>query len=231
MVAGEHGLTASVRGMRFNDLIADVLSRDGIDAEANVRGPRGEVDVAFAFDGPRYLLEAKWEADPIGFDPIRKLHSMIEERLPGSVGVVLSWSGFNDSALRYAAGTARDVILLDRTHFEAMLTGAASAQEIMSAAHRFLWVLGQEYAPLASMLRPRAGTPSDQVEPGAPTGFVPEAVAAPGGLNAQILLHGTGLQDLAADGDRLVITTPGGLWQDSLRVVAGFALGWTCPGA
>jgi len=72
MVAGEGRLTASVRGMRFNELIADVLRRDGIEAEANVRGPRGEVDVAFALDGPRYLLEAKWEADPIDSDPIRR---------------------------------------------------------------------------------------------------------------------------------------------------------------
>jgi hypothetical protein len=162
------------------------------------------VDVAFAFDGPRYLLEAKWEADPISGDPIRKLHSMIEERLPGSVGVALSWSGFNDNALRYATGSSRHVIMLDRTHFEAILTGATSAQEIMSAAHRFLSVLGQEYTPLASMLRPRTGTPTDQVALGAPDGFGPEAVAAPGGLDAQILLHGTGLHDLVADGDCLL---------------------------
>jgi hypothetical protein len=85
------------------------------------------------------------------------------------------------------------VILLDRTHFEAMLTGAASAQEITLATHRFLSVLGQEYTPVASMLRPRAGTPTGQVALGAPDGFGPEAVAAPGGLDAQILLHGAGL--------------------------------------
>src|SRR6266496_1898969 len=37
MAAADGGLTPSVRGMRFNELIADVLRRDGIDAETNIR--------------------------------------------------------------------------------------------------------------------------------------------------------------------------------------------------
>jgi Restriction endonuclease len=122
------GMSTSVRGMRFNQLIADALQRDGVDAEADARGPRGEVDVAFAYDGTWYLLEAKWEADPINADPVRKLHDVLSERRPGSIGILVSWSGFNDSALRRAA-VARDVILFDRVHMEALLAGVATAQE------------------------------------------------------------------------------------------------------
>ena len=80
------GITESKRGMLFNQLIADALQRDGIDAEADARGPRGEVDVAFSYDGTWYLLEAKWEAEPINTDPVRKLRDVLEERRPGSMG-------------------------------------------------------------------------------------------------------------------------------------------------
>jgi hypothetical protein len=202
-------ITTSVRGMRFNQLIADALERDGIDAEADARGPRGEVDVAFAFDGTWYLLEAKWEADPIDADPVRKLHDVVNERRPGSMGILASWSGFNDGARRRAEGV-RNVILFDRAHIEALLAGVTTTQEIISAANRSISVLGHEYAPLATLLRPRRPTETP-IAIGVPEGFTPAAVAAPNALDAEVLAYGTGLKGLASNEGRLLITVEDGV--------------------
>jgi hypothetical protein len=140
--------------MLFNQLLADALQRDGVDAEGDARGPRGEVDVAFSYDGTWYLLEAKWEAEPINADAVRKLHDVLDERRPGSMGILASWSGFNDSALRRAAGV-RNIILFDRSHIEALLTGVAKAQEIITAANRAISVFGHEHVALSTLLRAR----------------------------------------------------------------------------
>jgi hypothetical protein len=202
-------MTTSVRGMRFNQLIADALERDGIEAEADARGPRGEVDVAFAFDGTWYLLEAKWEADPVDADPVRKLHDVVNERRPGSMGILASWSGFNDSARRRAEGV-RNLILLDRAHIEALLAGVVTAPELIAAANRSISVFGHEYAPLATLLRPRRPTETP-IDLGVPDGFTPAAVAAPDGLDAEVLAYGSQLGGLASHQGRLLITVQDGV--------------------
>ncbi|MBW4704652.1 restriction endonuclease [Micromonospora sp. RL09-050-HVF-A] len=203
------GISKSKRGMAFNQLIADALQRDGIDAEADARGPRGEVDVAFFYEGTWYLLEAKWEAAPIDADPIRKLHDVVNERRPGSMGILASWSGFNESALRRAAGT-RNLILFDRTHIEALLAGVATAQEVLSASNRAISVLGDERVSLATLLRPRRPSEAPIIL-GVPDGFTPAAVAAPNGLDAEVLAYGDGIKGLASHEDRLLITVEDGV--------------------
>lgn len=201
--------TKSKRGMLFNQLIADALQRDGVDAEADARGPRGEVDVAFAHDGTWYLLEAKWETEPVNADPVRKFNDVLQERRPGSMGILASWSGFNDSALRRAAGV-RNIILFDRSHIEALLAGVATAQEIIAAANRSISVYGHEYAPLAMLLRPRRPT-EHPIILGVPEGFTPAAVAAPDALDAEVLAYGTKINGLASHEGRLLITVEDGV--------------------
>ncbi|EEP73555.1 hypothetical protein MCAG_03882 [Micromonospora sp. ATCC 39149] len=203
------GISRSERGMAFNQLVADVLQRDGIDAEADARGPRGEVDVAFPYEGTWYLLEAKWEAGPVNADPVRKLHSVVNERRPGSMGILASWSGFNDSALRFAA-SVRNIILFDRAHIEALLTGVTAAQEILSAANRAISVLGDEHVPLAALLRPRRPSEAPIIL-GVPDGFTPAAVAAPDGLDAEVLAYGEGIRGLSSYENRLLITVEDGV--------------------
>lgn len=82
--------TPQRRGQQFNHFIAELLGNWGTDrVQVNVRGV-GEIDVAFAVDGTRFLLEAKWEKEPVSFDPIAKLSRRITQRLSGTRGVFLS---------------------------------------------------------------------------------------------------------------------------------------------
>ncbi|MFG1918236.1 restriction endonuclease [Micromonospora sp. NPDC048898] len=209
------GITESKRGMLFNQLLADALQRDGIDAECDARGPRGEVDVAFAYDGTWYLLEVKWEVEPINADPVRKLHDVLDERRPGSMGILASRSGFNDSALRRAVGV-RNIILFDRSHIEALLTGVATAHEIIMAANRSISVFGHEHATLAALLRPRRPIETP-VALGVPEGFTPASVAAPNALDADVLAYGDGIKGLASHEARLLIAVEDGVVELDLR--------------
>ena len=58
------GMTPQQRGQRFNEFIAELLRCWGLErVDANVRS-LGEIDVTFAVDGTRFILEAKWEHSP-----------------------------------------------------------------------------------------------------------------------------------------------------------------------
>jgi hypothetical protein len=86
------GMTPQQRGQRFNYFIAEMLGCWGIDARANVLGS-GEIDVAFQIDGQRFILEAKWESEPVNSDPIAKLKMRVRQRLAGTLGLVRRQAG------------------------------------------------------------------------------------------------------------------------------------------
>jgi len=133
---------------------------------------------------------------------------MLTERRPGTIGILGSWSGFTDSARRRAE-SAHDVILFDRPHLEALISGAASGPELIAAANRSISVLGHSETPLSVLLRPRRAD-AEPLWLGPPDGFTPAAVAAPDGLDATIVAHGPTIAGITAHGDRLLVTVVDG---------------------
>ena len=110
------GITPQVRGQRFNDLIARVLQAHGVHARANERNERGEIDVGFRINDKRFLLEAKWTAGPVDFDPVAKLGTRMDQRVGTDLGIVLSMSGFSaDARTQAKLGGRPDVVLMGKT--------------------------------------------------------------------------------------------------------------------
>ena len=64
-----------------------------------------------------------------------KLRGRITQRLAGTRGVLLSMSGYSDEALEgIVRGQQPDMLLLDRTHLEAMLSGLRSPADLPATA-------------------------------------------------------------------------------------------------
>ena len=60
-----------------------------------------------------------------------KIRGRITQRLAGTRGVLLSMSGYSDEALEgIVRGQQLDMLLLDRTHLEAMLSGLLSPADL-----------------------------------------------------------------------------------------------------
>ena len=72
---------------------------------------------------------------PVGYGPMAKLRGRITQRLAGTRGVLLSMSGYSDEALEgIVRGQQLDMLLLDRTHLEAMLSGLRSPADLPATA-------------------------------------------------------------------------------------------------
>ncbi|SCL17666.1 hypothetical protein GA0074694_2090 [Micromonospora inyonensis] len=134
---------------------------------------------------------------------------MLTERRPGTVGILASWSGFATSALRRAE-RSRNVVLLDRTHLEALISGTVSGPELIGAVNRSLSVFGRPHLPLAALLRSRRPTP-ELLRRGSPDGFTPAAVAAPDAVDPTVIAYGPMLAGIASDGSRLFVTVNDGV--------------------
>lgn len=146
-----NGFTPQTRGQRFNGLIAETLSNYRLRARPNNSG-HGEVDVAFEMNGTRFLLEAKWEKKRLSEDPIIKLRDRVTKRLAGTVGVLLSMSGYTQKALKEMTyGQRLEVVLLEREHFEALIYGYLSPSELFSAILDNAHFHGHPLTPIAEL--------------------------------------------------------------------------------
>lgn len=146
-----HGHNPQSRGQRFNHFIGELLQSWGIDAIVNARGS-GEIDVGFQIDGKRFVLEAKWESDPIDTGPIAKLQKRLRQRLGDTIGIILSVSGYTSDSLRdVKQGEQLMVLLLEKDHLECMLAGFFPPREMIELLLDRASFFGDAYVPLMSL--------------------------------------------------------------------------------
>jgi restriction endonuclease len=195
------GMTPQRRGQRLNDFVADLFSHWGVDpVQANVRSI-GEIDVPFTIDGMRFLLEAKWEQAAISLEPTAKLSRRITQRLAGTRGVFLSMSGYSDEALRdMLRGQQPDMLLLDRTHFEAMLSGLMSPHELFTELVGRASYHGEVHVPLTNLVVPHDTPPLPGLAAGSPPDQALVAIETAPGVRAEVVLHGTEPRETIFDG-------------------------------
>jgi Holliday junction resolvase-like predicted endonuclease len=221
------------RGQRLNEFVAELLRCWGLQrVQANVRGV-GEVDVAFAIDGMRFVLEAKWEQGPVSFEPVAKLTQRIIQRLAGTRGVFLSMSGYTDDALAdMLRGNQPNMLLLDRRHFEAMLLGLLSPTDLFTELIDRASYRGDIYVPLNELVIPPAPSLPLFVLGKLPEVEAPVVQETAPGVQAEVVLHGLEALEYAVDGvavdcrERLLLTMPEGV----VRVdPESAALDWAVP--
>lgn len=148
---GLQGYTPQSRGQRLNSFIAELLQCWGIQAIPGVRG-NGEIDVGFELNGRHFVVEAKWEDDPIGIAPIAKLQKRLRQRLGGTTGLFLSMSGFSPDAIKdLKQGEQLALLLLSREHLEAMLSGFVPPDELISLIIRRASFYGESFVRLQSL--------------------------------------------------------------------------------
>ncbi|MGW0631014.1 restriction endonuclease [Streptomyces sp. NPDC002758] len=141
------------RGQQFNTLLRDLLHAWGLEAHANQQGIRNrdETDVGFSIGRSYYILEAKWERKPINLDPVAKLYLRLKVRPPGTAAVLVSMSGYTKHVHEFTEYHP-EIILLDRTHIEAMLTGLTDPDQLLHSLFSWTSQRGGSHVPLDRLL-------------------------------------------------------------------------------
>lgn len=140
------------RGQQLNGLVASLFDAWGHRARANEhRGP-GEIDVTFAIRDTRFVLEAKWLRAPANEDAIGKLRDRVSKRLAGTIGVMLSMSGYTQPAREnMRLGQRLELILIEREHLEAMLFEFLSPSDLFAGLLDMAHYLGEPLTPLTGL--------------------------------------------------------------------------------
>ena len=82
------------RGRELEKILTDVLRKEGLGATRNIVNPGEQIDAAFVLDGQHYLVECKWECEPVGAPALREFSEKVRRKAEGTFGLILSMSGF-----------------------------------------------------------------------------------------------------------------------------------------
>jgi hypothetical protein len=132
-------LSPRPRGRALQKLVARMIGQQGWETDEGVRTSHEEMDVVIWREREYYLLECKWEKDPIEASVIRELFGKLGNRV-GVNGIVMSMSGFTKGAAEQAEGYAgqRMILLFGEDGIRRMIYGREIFMDVLSIKYRQL---------------------------------------------------------------------------------------------
>ena len=128
------GRNPQVRGLDFQRFIKEMLDEEEWNPE-NTRSEGEEIDVVFNRGLSYYLLESKWESDPIEPNAIRDFAGKLGERIAGTIGCFVSMSGFTDAAVQWAKqqlSKNQVILLFGAQDIEGWITGRTTFENLLA---------------------------------------------------------------------------------------------------
>lgn len=133
------GLNPQQRGIAFQKFLGRLLEFQGWRQQEGVKTEEEEIDVIINRGHEYFLLECKWEKDPIGASAIRDFGWKVSKRSQAK-GVVVSNSGFTGPAASEAANffNQRPILLMGPEDIEELVSFKRSFDEIVAERYDLL---------------------------------------------------------------------------------------------
>lgn len=90
------------RGRKFQAFVGEMLEQEGWSAETSTRSTGEEIDIIFNSGREYYLVECRWEQDPVEAKEMRDFSGKLDKRIAGIAGCFVSTSGFSRGAVEEA---------------------------------------------------------------------------------------------------------------------------------
>jgi hypothetical protein len=113
-------LAPQARGYAFEGFLKDLFNAFGLAAQEPFRLRGEQIDGSFQLGNEIYLVEAKWQGQPIGVAELHTFHGKIEQKAAWTRGLFVSNSTFTEDGL-VAFGRGKRVICMDGLDLYEML--------------------------------------------------------------------------------------------------------------
>jgi hypothetical protein len=113
-------LAPHARGYAFEAFLKRLFDGFGLAAQEPFRLRGEQIDGSFQLANEIYLLEAKWQGQPVGVADLHTFHGKIEQKAAWTRGLFVSNSGFTEDGLA-AFGRGKRVICVDGLDLYEML--------------------------------------------------------------------------------------------------------------
>jgi predicted transcriptional regulator len=130
-------LPPQARGRALQSLLARVIEAQGWQQVESARTSHEEIDVVFSHGREYFLLESKWEKDPIEAPVIREFYGKLSNRVDVK-GVIASMSGFSKGAIEQALdySSSRVILAFGPLDVDELIHGRNTLEDLLNEKYR-----------------------------------------------------------------------------------------------
>lgn len=143
---------AQKRGCRLEKVLKDLFDLFDLDPKASFRIAGEQIDGAFSFEGTDYLLEAKWQKDPVDAKELDSLAGKLSRKLENTLGLFLSINGYSEDAVKVHSSGRRLIILMDGSDLMAVIEGRIDLVQLLLRKRRKAAETGNIYLRIHEIL-------------------------------------------------------------------------------
>jgi len=138
-------LAGAKRGYSLEELFVDLMKISDIPVEEPFRNVGEQIDGAIKYDGHYYLIELKWQKEPINQAEIGSLRMKVDGKMEAR-GIFIAMNGYSQKALSsLTKGKDLMILLLDGMHLTNVIYGFYTFQELLEHAVRQASLKGEIY--------------------------------------------------------------------------------------
>ncbi|MDQ6775387.1 MAG: restriction endonuclease [Actinomycetota bacterium] len=133
-------------------LLHAIFDAFDLDPHRSFRVEGEQIDGGFTLGGEQFLLETKWQQEPVARDALDVFRAKIERRGENTLGLLVSISGFEPTAIALHSGNRSPMILMDGTDLYMVLDARIDLRELLNRKRRQSSMTGQILTTAAEIL-------------------------------------------------------------------------------
>ena len=138
------------RGYAFEKYLKTLFDTFHLSARAPFTLVGEQIDGSFQLGHETYLLEAKWQKEPIGVLELHAFHGKVEQKASWTRGLFVSFGGFTDVGLE-AFGRAKRVVCMEGRDIYEALDRNIPIDAVLERKVRHAAEAGQPFAPVRTL--------------------------------------------------------------------------------
>ena len=147
-------MEARARGYAFEKYLKVLFDTFHLSARAPFTLVGEQIDGSFQLGHETYLLEAKWQKDPIGVLELHGFHGKVEQKASWTRGLFVSFGGFTDVGLQAFGRAAKRVICMEGQDIFEALDRNIPIDTVLERKVRHAAETGLPFAPLRQLFPP-----------------------------------------------------------------------------
>lgn len=140
------------RGYRLEKILQSLFDIFDLDPKASFKVVGEQIDGAFTFDNTDYLLEAKWQKEPVRIDGLDSLAGKLTRKLDNTLGLYISINGYSEDGVRAHSSGRRLILLMDGSDLMAVLEGRIDLVQLLLRKRRAAAQTGNIYLRVHEIL-------------------------------------------------------------------------------
>lgn len=136
------------KGFKFEKFLNELFVFFDLDPKSSFKITGEQIDGSFTFDNTDYLLEAKWQEQPITASDLYNFGGKISGKLKNTLGLYVSLGAYSNECTETQNPTTKSMILMDGPDLMQILDGRITLNDMIYIKRRHASQTGEIYYKL-----------------------------------------------------------------------------------